>query len=67
MLDSPGDGEDEDDGVKNEDNDEDKDEDDEDDLPDSEVGLQGLSEAGRRSLVGVHLTEQRVYCFPVNI
>ena len=37
----------------------------EDDLADSEVWFQGFSEAGRRSLVGAHLTEQRVHCFPV--
>ena len=33
-------------------------------LSDSEVWLQGFSEAGGRSLVGAHLTEQRVHCFP---
>ena len=36
-------------------------------LSDSEVWLQGFSEAGGRSLVGAHLTEQRVHCFPGNI
>ena len=46
----------------------DEDEDDGDgDLADSEVWLQGFSEAGRGSLVGAHLTEQRVHCFPADI
>ena len=33
-------------------------------LSDSEVWFQGFPEAGRRSLVGAHLSEQRVHCFP---